>query len=756
MSFQIRVNSQTINGKKSQKDIILEKIHRIKSYNSNLINEYIPTKKKNKNKNKKNNNSLISPFYSKSKNVVNNSNQNTLFKKVFMKPLVKTNRIYITKKKYLTNNCTLNKNLNYKKIKELNNDKLDSNNNIIANINLRNKTLVNNENSLNETTSDYDIEKLGKFKINNTINNNLDNNILDDFYTVEKEKKNKIINLKNNHERKKSNEINRICLKNNNNININILEKDNTSKGNESININSFNLISNDNVQKINNPLYLSKLFSFYNTINENDTIRNINKGIVRIKQNLRNKKIKKKMKKKFFINEINNDINKANEENQIDSNYYSSITEVNPNFRIAEIEITKLNLNKNNNKNEKINILESKRKILNSIEKEKQKIIDESIKNYRKYLYLIQKQQQEYEEYDKYLKKELNNNHNNKLKLQLFKDKLKLGSNNTSNLNVLKNKNSIFYKIESSPPKSDNKTFSSKNLNKKNRNNITNKNILTDKNNFNEKKLLATSDGCKPLLNEAESNFNHNLKLNNNERKDKPINKNILKINIEEIRNKKKKYNLNNIKYINKFKKTISNVKINYFSLDTLKKANPKIKLESFNHQQIKNEKESDNNKNKNKLNLNNIRKRLILKKLIKDIKTVKEKKKSKQIYKKSISNLSSPKIKCNSFKKLEKGKEYYNKNILINTPFEKIQDIHRMITEEKNKAVNKLKLNTSKFKEKKNILNNDYYSEIKTNQLKENNIINLNEKFNTEFYRIKNGLYYSSFKTNKSEDNN
>ena len=99
-------------------------------------------------------------------------------------------------------------------------------------------------------------------------------------------------------------------------------------------------------------------------------------------------------MRNKIFLNNTNCDINKKNEEIQPNSNYYNSITDISPNSRIAKIEINGLNLNsyKNDNKNKKINLLETKRNIINSIEREKKKIINESIKNYRKYLFLIEK----------------------------------------------------------------------------------------------------------------------------------------------------------------------------------------------------------------------------------------------------------------------------------------------------------------------------------------------------------------------------
>ena len=752
MSLLFKDNSESINGIKSQKDIILEKIHRIKSYNNNLSREYYPLKKTNTK-----NNTLISPLYTQSKNIVYNSNQNSLFKKVFIKPLVKKNRIYNTKQKYLTNNCTLNKNLNFSKIQKLNkniNDKLDINNNIINknDINLQNKTITNNENSLNETTSYFDIEKLSSFNKNNTINNNIDNNIIDNFFILENAKKNNIISLKNrnNQNRKKSSEINRIWLKNDNNININILEKVHTAKGKDTININSINLISNDNIHKIDNPLYLSKIFSLSNAINENYIINNNNNQIIKTENNVRNKKIDKKMKKQYFLNKTNVDNTKTNDDSMPKSHYYSSITEVKEKSNMEETE--RSGLNENKNKIKKINILEAKRNILKSIEEQKQKIIDESIKNYRKYLYLIQRQQREYEEYDKYLKSELNNNKNNQLKLELFKEKLRKGvTNTTSHVNALKNKKLIIFKPRISPSEKDNKTSLPKNFdNQKYRNKNMKICTLSNNNNFDEKRLLTTSDAYEPLISEGNKcKCIYNLKASNNTKSFKPINKNILKININEIKNKNKKYNI----YVNlkkkpkssKPKKNISNANINYFSIDVFKKANPKLKKENK-QQIIKFKKETDN-----QLTLNNIKRGKFFRELIKDIKKAKEKNNSKQSHKAVISDLGNSHIKLNSLNGLGKNEECLDINIINNFPLNNEQEIHRMITEEKKKSMNKLNTNNLKFKEKKNNINNYYYS-----QLKENNINNLNKEYTTESYKIKNGLYYSAFKTIKSEESN
>ena len=754
MSLNKKENSESVNGIKSQKDIILEKIHRIKSYNNSIIKDYFPLKK-----NIIKNTNLISPFYSKSKNINFDSNQNSIYKKVFIKPLVKQNRIKI-RQKYLTNNCTLTKHLDISKIQKLNkNNKIDINNNIINNniINLENKTIINKGNSLNETTSDYEIDKIPKFQ---SIHNNKDNIIFkDNLNSLKKEKKNNLLlKLKhqNNHNKKNINKVNRICLKNNNNININILEKFHTTKGKDGIKINSINVITNNNIKNLNNPLYLSKIFSLSNTINESNTLSNINPEIMQTDSKIAKNK---KMRNKIYLNNTNLDINKINEENQPNSNYYNSITEITPNSKIDEIEITGLNLNsyKNENKRKKINILETKKKIINSIEREKQKIINESVNNYRKYLFLIQKQQKEYEEYDQYLKNELNNNQNKKLKLQLFKNKLKLGITNKNNLSVIKNKKMKNCRKGIIPGIWENKTLSSKNFNSKK---YRNKNIkifaLPNKNVKDEKKISATVGECTPFSKEEnDSNFNYNFNTNNNEKSNQNINKKSLKLYIDDLKKYKKIVNIKNNynKILNKneknkniiFKKNISNLNDDYSLFDTFKKSKQKINTEILNNP-LNNKKDIDLfNNNKNNLTLKNIKKNSLLKKLMKDMKIEKQnqKIKSKINNKTTVSNMNNNNdYKYKSLIKMENFKENYKQNILSNIPLENFKTIHRMITEEKNKTLNKLNLNSAKYKDKKCL--DELYSQFKNKEII--NKKHLNDENTSETYN-KNKEIYSSY---------
>ena len=293
MSFL--VETETINGIKSQKDIILEKIHRIKSFNNNIKKENIAL-----NSNITNNINEISPFYSQDKKSEYNSNQNSTNKKVFIKPVVKNKNNIIIKQKYLTNNC-INKYLNFSDIKKLdknnNNINVDFINNNI--FNLQNKIIVNNDSLIAETSSDYDIEKISKF--HNNINNN---EIKEKYFTLNNEKRNNnLINIRGknmNHNRKKTAELNHIFLKKNNNI----MDKVKYKKGKEHLNLNSINSLSNNNINKLNTPLYLRQLFSLSNTFNENDTLNNIysNTEINNESLTVKATKINKKIKKKHFI----------------------------------------------------------------------------------------------------------------------------------------------------------------------------------------------------------------------------------------------------------------------------------------------------------------------------------------------------------------------------------------------------------------------------------------------------------------------
>ena len=723
--------SETNYAKKPKKDI--KKIYLIKAFNDNKVKDYFLHKKKNKK-----NRNLISLFYSQSKNIDYDSNHNSMFKNVYKKPLKNKNKIYLTNHKFHTNNCIINRNqLNTSNIKKLN----IYNNNIMNNnyIKINNKTIINNENSFSEVTSDHDTIKKEKLYDYNTFNiSHIDNyNNIDKNFSVNKEKSN-CINLKNKNiilNKKRSHEKNKIYFTKNNNININSMERLNTTR--ESKNINSINLISNKNINRINNPLNINKLFCLPNQIHKTNKINTYHP--ITTVSNSKNKKIKKKLNKKFLLNEIKIDNRKTNERCKPISSNYSGITEMAPNSRIEETEIEGLNLNKN--KLETINIIERKRKILNSLEKEKQRIIDERYKSYKKYLSLIKRQEQEYEEYDQFLKKELNNNQNNKMKLKKFKDKLKLDSINTSHFNSIKNKSIITCLTERS---SENKALSPHNLyNLKNRKKIIKKLFLP--NPYKEKKLFISNDGFEPLLSEESRTFRStkkriiiNLKDFNRFKKESNSKKNDYKINANNQINNKN--NLNNI---------ISNTKINNFSSDKLNKFNKSINADTLRNSKKYNNinnNELDNhiNNNKNKLSLNNVKRKLLLKKMIKNFNTEKELKLPNNSY---VSNSKNCHLKSNSLRKLENIDNYIDPKLTKSIPLPNNENVHKVISKEKKKLI------ISKIYNKKNKIpnNKDYYDFTFNSKKKQKN---LSAEKNLNSLLIKNGLYCSDFKSYKYED--
>ena len=795
MSFL--VETETINGIKSQKDIILEKIHRIKSFNFNVKKENIPL-----NSNIIHNTNEISPFYSQDKKSEYNSNQNSTNKKVFIKPVVKKKNNVIIKQKYLTNNC-INKylNLNFSEIRKLDKNNNDINADYINNniFNMQNKIIVNNDSLMTETSSDYDFEKIAKFQ--NNINKY---EIKEKYFTLNNDKRNnnliKIGGKNMNHNRKKTAELNHIFLKKNNNI----IDKVKYKKGKEHLNLDSLNSLSNNNINKLHTPLYLRQLFSLSNTLNENNTMNNIysntemNNESLTVKTTKINKKIKKNSlfkNKKREIDTLNDNINQ--EELQSKSNYYIN-TEGNPNSKIEEIEITGIRTHKNvnnintdsigsKNKTKKLNFLETKRKNLKAIETEKQKLIDESYKNYQKYLSLIQKQQQEYKEYDEYLKNELNNNQNNQMKLQISQNNLKVknicSSSNSSYFNLLKNKNKKFiYSRLNDDQLYENKTMSSKKYCAQKK---IMKNFVFPKQKISDKKEYLTNNDIngdeyeyryrnEPLIDEANetSNLNYTFKNNNYiENRFKPNHKKVLKINIEDIKRLEKdsgkiKYQKSSagVNFINKNKiktsmmnknKNFSNNNINCNSYDSKtfkpKKTKKKIKADIFQTVNgFTNNKEILSSHNsKNKLSLNNEKKRLILKKIMKSIQQEKEFIHSQKEYKNDSSNIKACHSKGNSIKKHEEFnsyKETLSSCILTHNKY----DIHRMISEEKKRILNKVSSNNmSNFQVKRNNNNNEYYSQVEIN-----NSNTLNNDKNANLYKIKNGLYYSAFESNKNED--
>ena len=749
--------NKSINGIKSQKDIILEKIHKIKSFNNNIIRENFPFNKNNTNIN------ISSPFHSQEKIIEYNTNPISEYKRVFKRPVVKKNKNDLSNNIFKTNNYILNKNnynnLNNSNIQKLNNNIFDLNENNTNDFNIH-KIIINNDNSMNETISDNEAEKFSKFYNNHIIKAKTKSY---NFFTLNSEKGCHVININNN--------IKNLTKKNTTELNHIILKETNDNKENikPNINKNSINTLSNINL-KSDNSSHFKKIYSLSNEFLDIEN-RNKKYNFEENKTNItfKNKNIVKKLKKKILLKnsktEIENEIYKTNDDYYPSKNDNKTIIPNNPFSKIEEIEINGLYQGNNKIKTDKIkklNYLETKREILNSIEREKKKLMDESFKNYKKYLFLLKKQQQEYKEYDQFLKNELNINQNNQIKLQIFKDKLE--NKKYSNFNLLKTKKLKSVRHKDVSPY-DNKTTSSKVFDTQK--SIIKNFILANKDLYNKKRIISNIDGYEAFLTEGHnSNLNHNFINNYMEKNYKQNKKNILKINIENIKKLKKGYkknktksninnknnNINNnkniknkINIIKKNKKSINNINCIAGDKKIFKNSRRISTADICLTSKNKTNYELDINfiKNKNKLSLNNVKNKLILKKLLKNLEIEKEIKYSRYKTKNSHSNLNSNFSKSNSLKKLEEINNYIEPNL---------SKLHKMISEEKKRILNKFN-NNSLFRV--NRRKNEYYSQTEISGINKYNISNLSEGKKSQNFKIKNGLYQSSLKPNKSEEN-
>jgi hypothetical protein len=167
----------------------------------------------------------------------------------------------------------------------------------------------------------------------------------------------------------------------------------------------------------------------------------------------------------------------------------------------------------------------------------------------------------------------------------------------------------------------------------------------------------------------------------------------------------------------------------------DKPKKTNKKISIDIFktiNNYNNNTELENIISNHKYKLSINNIKRKLILKRLMKNIKEGKQKKLDyNKIHKKSISNSNNMTIKCKSLRKLENYNDYAETNKKINIPSMTNKELHKMISEEKKRVLNRF---NSLFKNKESKSNkNEYHS-------KDTYTLNINDKFLR--LKIKNGL--------------
>ena len=637
------------------------------------------------------------------------------------------------------------------------------------------------------------IHKTNSIKKTDITNNNIQNNSKDkliynsNYFTLE----NSTIsnsNIKNNHgNRNKKRKEKMLKLKiDENNIqktqNITHTKKTSTSKSNtltkENTKFNLIkkikkdkqnlkilkNIIKNKNINTYKN-INLTKSFNyintlpfFFSTINNNTSIQNNNHLTVK---NLKVKKNDFNINQRNIYESYRNNSQLRNKRIVLDftdkrnsslksHNNFSEIGQTIKNEQFHKSYLNKYNKIKN------INYIKKKKLIISSIEKEKQKLIDESFKNYQKYLYLIEKQQKAYKEYDQFLKKELKINKNNQLQLQIVNNNLKkVGTQSYFNLlnkknltpcstkktieekNKLSTNNYFFYNNNSTINKSIQKYFLLKTDNSENRISKINKTInLKNRNNtfndFTENKLILS----KELTNIDEIKKNNNKKINNLEKKNLKV-KNSISDNISGYSNNNQIRTPNIIK---KKKAIIENIKT-----DDNSKTNVKAK---------------------NKIDQNKIQKRLILKNMnfYKNCNPQKELSLNHQkLFSNSNNNIRSYNSNHKSLSKLHELSDYIGPNqygcIIIPNSSKKT---YRKISEEKERALNKLK-NFFKFQE--NLRNNEYYSQIKNRKIdnideyykkKDFEKIILSSEKKSKYSKIKNEIYNTAFKPCKYEGNN
>ena len=392
---KIIIEDKPLKNLRLNKNIILDKIQ-----NTNLVN-----------KNPKKNLTKKIPYY----------------KKVSIKALTARKKLCLTKFNDQKNFADVIKNINSKKrnSQNSNNDLNYTNKDIF--ISYGNKEIYDYSSfTMNLTNPEIDNNKILSNNNPNVLIEN-DNNI-----NIEKNGKkinNQFLEKKIESKQNKKDESNKE-IKNNNKIKEIIIRKNNTDINNdidlsfynekrENVNINYINSISNNVYGKINSPIFLNRIYSLYNNINDNYNLLNTMTEPTNNKSRL---KISKNLKKKILLNEndLNLGINLTNNETDSNYNQFDNLTEKN----ISKNEEMEMNMFKNReNKNAKINFIENTKKIMSSIEKEKKKLMEDNYKIYIKYNNLIQKQKKQHKEYEQYLKKELKNNRNSQIQLELFQE---------------------------------------------------------------------------------------------------------------------------------------------------------------------------------------------------------------------------------------------------------------------------------------------------------------------------------------------
>ena len=630
----------------------------------------------------------------------------------------------------IKSSANINKNKKIRKIKKkyfiCNNNLTKSNiiNNSINNSKERIITYNNNYFPINDSISNYDYEKIIKLNHDNTNNN---------FKIRSPTLENKEINNSKNIKNKKN-----IFIKNNNN-GFDIINNEKIKRNLKTERELHTNYDKKSNKLKSKFLNNINKNISLSNTLSERATLENNNinakkdKNKINKIQNYRNKNILKKSKGHLQLKSIELDFEKSKDFEKT-TNFYN-ITDSNSKLDIDEDKIILFQ----NNIIKELNYLINKKKILSLIEKQKQKLIDESYRNYQKYLFLIEKQQQEYNEYEQFLRKNLKMNRNNKKKIEIRKNNLKNRGEKSyfnilkneklilnkekeylDNSNMLVNNNFLHYNKNALINKSIQKYFILKNDNEK-KSSVTNKN-----------KILKT-EGNKENINSYENKKFHKNKTSN----------------IKELKL--------NIKNFQKFRKL--HLKIINNNKFHLLKNNYNYTQQNIN---IKTPNETNNNFNKKKLgfdkrNNDEIKKRLILnsKRINKNLSSERDKKvSSKRIFNDNHKKLCCN-LKCQSLNKLNKLDDYIGPNqygeIIIPNSSKKAL---RRISEEKERTLNKLK-NIFKFQE--NLRNKEYYSQVKNREIKNHDAyyknadldgIILSSEKKSKYHKIKDDLYNYVFK--------
>ena len=630
----------------------------------------------------------IKPIVKKKKNNIKKRNKNQLFIKINNSNSVKQDNFYILKKKYYTNN-DISANPDNKTY--IDNKKL-----ILSNINP--DFSINEKFKYNYTSNINDKSKYENGKILNNkfirieYNENEENNKKDTF---------------NNYSGKDSDQKKFIKIEEKN---INFSEDSNLGifeKYKEKVNINYINSISNNVYGKINSPIFLDDISSLSNNLDNN---YNLFKFMSNRLINKNKNKINKKSNKNILYNDIDLNIymNKTSDEAKSKYNYLNSITELNPYNKKEEIKLNKSNDNIKEIKiNKQLDFIENKKYVLSNIEKEKQKLDKENINNYIKYIKLIQQEQQQYKEYDQYLKNELKKNKNNQIQLQLFKENY---------LNFIQNKKAKERKTKIPIP--ENRTLSLNNLEnkiiKKRLGNGKKSNLLINiPNRFNHKNFIEcgrikTENSIKSIpisaYSKEKAKINNNHIIKNNLHGQKILNtinhfdKNKKKLKITNFKKNRKRniiikdfldishlsINVNNP--ILSTDNSLNYEKKNFTSVNKMVKRKKKIKFEILG--KFKNIK-TDNNENAKKRNTFSLREeRLLFGRSTKNMKN------EKRIELNLNNNNKFNRTSSRFLKKINEINEYYyGVNSSNNTYINKSShDLHKMISEEKNKFLNNM----------------------------------------------------------------